>query len=229
MSRKLAISVVLSIFIGVMLLTTVSVTYAQDGPRPTPTDIVPVTPPPETTPEPTSESGGSSSNQLGNVRGFIYIDVNGDGQCMNTGVAGEDPAAGIPVEFVSSDEKHVITHTSGENGDYELAGAGHSNWRVTAKPGADWVVTSENPQYGLVAKDHLSATDVNFCVSKGGVTAVYPMIAPLSASDVPADGTYVLPEAGAPAATPTTTLWPILFGLSLIILGLGWRWYEVNK
>jgi hypothetical protein len=225
MSRKITISVVLSIFIGVMLLTTVSVSYAEDGPRPTPTDIGTVTPPPETTPEPE----GSSSNRSGNVRGFVYIDVNGDGQCMNTGIAGEEPAAGIPVEFVSSDEQYVFTHTSGEKGDFELAGAGQSNWRVTVKPGAEWVVTSENPQYGLVAKDHLSATDVNFCVSKGGVTAVYPMIAPLSVSDVPADSAYVLPEAGAPAAAPTTILWPLLLGLSLIVLGLGWRWYEVKE
>lgn len=221
MSKKITISVVLSIFIGVVLSSSmVSGVQAQATPtRPVPPDISTATP----------ESGGSNSNRLGTVRGFVYIDVNGDGQCMNTGVAGEDPASGIPVEFVSSDEKYVITHTSGENGDYELAGAGHSNWRVTAKPGDGWVVTSENPQYGLVSKDHLSATDVNFCVSKGGITAVYPMIAPVSVSEVPEDGTYVLPEAGAPAATPTTILWPMLLGISLIVLGLGWRWYEVKE
>lgn len=220
MSKKITISVVLSIFIGVVLLSSmVSSVQAQE---PTPTRPVP---PDLATPE----SEGSNNNRSGTVRGFVYIDVNGDGQCMNTGVAGEEPAAGIPIEFVNSDEQYVFTHTSGKNGDYELAGAGLSNWRVTAKPGDGWVVTSENPQYGLVAKDHLSATDVNFCVSKGGVTAVYPMIAPLSVSEVPADSAYVLPEAGAPATTHTTMLWPILLGISLIILGLGWRWYEVKE
>jgi hypothetical protein len=224
MSKKITISVVLSIFMGVMLSSIAFEGVQAQEPtatRPVPPDLVTVTPEPE--------GSNGNSNQLGTVRGFVYIDVNGDGQCMNTGVAGEEPAAGIPVEFVSSNEQYVFTHTSGEKGDFELAGAGQSNWRVTVKPGAEWVVTSENPQYGLVAKDHLSATDVNFCVSKGGVTAVYPMIAPLSVSEVPEDSAYVLPEAGAPAATATTILWPMLLGISLIILGLGWRWYEVKE
>ncbi len=223
MSRKIIVSVLFPILICVML-TMASATYAQDGPRPTPTDIIPVTPSPETTPEP----GGSNGNQSGTVRGFVYIDVNGDGQCMNTGVAGEEPAAGISVEFVSSNEQYVITHTSGNKGDYELAGAGQSNWRVTAKPDSTWVVTSQNPQYALVSKDNLAATGVNFCVSKGGVTAVYPMLAPLTASGVPASGEYVLPEAGAPASA-TTTLLPLLLGLGLIVVGLGLRWYETKR
>lgn len=228
MSHKITISVVLSILVCVMLLPMVSGVQAQATPtRPVPPDIT-ATPPPVNTPEPTSESGDSNSNQSGNVRGHIYIDVNGDGQCMNTGVAGEEPAAGIPVEFVSSDEKYVITHASGESGDYELAGAGHSNWRVTVKPDANWVVTSQNPQYGLVSKDNLSST-VNFCVGKGMTTAVYPMIDPLTASAASETGDYILPEAGAPAATANTTLWALLLGLSLIILGLGWRWYEIKR
>ena len=215
MSRKITVSLLL----GFLMCLAVSVAYAQDGPRPTPTNIVPTTPPPETTPEP------ANSNTHGTVRGFVYVDVNGDGRCVNTGVAGEEPAAGIPVEFVSSDEKYVITHTSGENGDYELAGAGQSNWRVTAKPDAEWVVTSENPQYGLVSADNLAATDVNFCVVRGG-TAVYPMV---SLANVTAEGEYFLPDSGAAAATPTTTLWPVLMGLSLIALGLVWRWYEISR
>lgn len=206
-----------------MLLIMVSGVQAQATPtRPPIPDLTP-TPGPE---------GSSSTDRWGTVRGYVYTDVNGDGVCVNTGVAGEEPAVGIPVEFVSSDEQHVITHTSGEHGEYELARAGLSHWRVTVKPDG-MVVTSENPQYALVAKDHLAATDVNFCVSEGyayqGTTAVYPMIEPLTVSEVPEDGTYVLPEAGAPAATPTTTLWPMLIGISLIILGLGWRWYEANE
>ena len=223
MSQKITVSVLFSILICMLLLPMVSVTYAQDGPRPTPTDIVPATPVPETTPE-----SSGDKNASGSVRGHVYIDVNGDGQCMNTGVAGEEPAAGIPLEFVSSNEQYVFTHTSGEKGDYELAAAGQSNWRVTAKPDSTWVVTSQNPQYALVSKDNLAATGVNFCVSKGGVTAVYPMLAPLTISEVPADGVYVLPEAGAPASA-TTTLLPLLFGLSLIVLGLGLRWYEIKR
>lgn len=221
MSRKITVIVLLAI----SMCLTVSAAYAQDGPRPTPTDIVPSQPTPESTPE--SES--SNNNRLGTVRGVIYVDVNGDGQCVNTGVAGEEPAAGIPVEFVSSDEKYVITHKSGENGDYELAGAGQSNWRVTAKPDSEWIVTSENPQYGLVSADNLAATDVNFCVGKGVSTAVYPMIESLSASEVPADGEYVLPEAGASAAERNATLLPLLLGLLFVALGFGLRWYEISR
>ncbi|MBE2222521.1 MAG: hypothetical protein IAF02_13320 [Anaerolineae bacterium] len=211
MLRKITVSLGLAL----MMCLLASVAYAQDGILPTPTN---------------TPRESSSSDVRGTVRGYVFVDVNGDGNCVNTGIAGEEPAAGISVEFVSSDEQQVITHTSGEKGDYELAAAGASNWRVTAKPGSEWVVTSENPQYALVSKDHLAATDVNFCVSKGGVmgvtgvTAVYPMIPPV----VSVENT-VLPEAGAAAATPTTTLLPLLLGLSLIALGLVWRWYEKTR
>jgi hypothetical protein len=212
MSRKIVISLMLVCLMSLM----VSAAYAQDGPRPTPTDIGP------TQPEVTPESGG---DKHGTVRGHVYLDVNGDGRCVNTGVAGEEPVMGISIEFVSSDEKHVINHTSGENGSYELAGAGLSNWRVTAQPDAEWVVTSENPQYALVAEDNLAASDVNICVAKAG-TAVYPT-APLTF--IPADGDYVMPEAGAPASTATTTLLPIVLGLGLVAIGLVWRFYEISR
>ena len=216
MPRKIIVSLLLTLLMSLA----VSVAYAQDGPRPTPTpDGVPTTPPSETTPEP------SSSNKHGSVRGFVYTDVNGDGRCVNTGVAGEEPIKGIPVEFVSSDEKYVITHTSGENGSYELAGAGQSNWRVTAKPDAEWVVTSENPQYGLVSADNLVADGMDFCVAKGG-TAVYPMVA---LETVTVAGEYFLPDSGAATTTPTTTLWPLLIGLGLIALGLVWHGYEISR
>jgi SdrD B-like domain len=209
MSRKISVSLLLACLMCLM----VSVVYAQDGPRPTPTDIGPTAP---GTPEPPSSARGT-------VRGFVYADVNGDGRCMNTGVAGEEPVAGVPVEFVNSDGKYVITHTSGENGAYELAGAGQSNWRVTAQTGSDWVVTSENPRYALVSADNLAATDVNFCVAKAG-TAVYPLTAPLTFSS----NNYVLPDSGAPAQ-PTTIFWPVLLGLGLIAFGLAWRWNEISR
>ncbi|MCZ7672544.1 MAG: hypothetical protein M5U34_38145 [Chloroflexi bacterium] len=125
---------------------------------------------------------------MGTVRGFVYLDVNGDGRCVNTGVAGEEAVVGIPVEFVSSDEKHTITNTSAINGAYELAGAGLSYWRVTAKPDNNWVVTSQNPLYAPVTEENLAAVDVNFCVAKAG-TAVYPLIAPVYT--VPTTGDYL--------------------------------------
>jgi hypothetical protein len=207
MVRKLTVSILLTL----LMCLAGSIAYAQDGPRPTPTNI---------------PRESSSSAAKGTVRGYVYVDVNGDGQCVNTGVAGEEPAAGIPVEFVSSNEQYVFTHTSGKQGDYELAAAGQSNWRVTAKPDSEWVVTSENPQYALVSKDNLAATDVNFCIGKGvatGGTAVYPMIQPIVSAE-----NAVLPEAGAPAA-PTTTLLPLFLGLALIAFGLVWHWYEISR
>ncbi|MCA9929671.1 MAG: hypothetical protein KC419_14390, partial [Anaerolineales bacterium] len=49
------------------------------------------------------------SEARGSIRGAIYEDVNGDGICVNSGVAGENPVAGVDIEFVSSDEAVVIT------------------------------------------------------------------------------------------------------------------------
>lgn len=206
MSRKIIVSLTVVFLMSLM----VSVAQAQ---RPTPTDLTPV--PPETTPEP------ASSNKLGTVRGFVYLDVNGDGRCVNTGVVGEEAVVGIPVEFVSSDEKHTITNTSAINGAYELAGAGLSYWRVTAKPDNNWVVTSQNPLYAPVTEENLAAVDVNFCVAKAG-TAVYPLIAPVYT--VPTTGDYFLPESGAAAPTPVNaTLWLALLGLAFIAVGVVWR------
>jgi hypothetical protein len=147
MSRKIIVSLLL-VFLMSLAVSAVS---AQDGPRPTPPDLSTPMPPAETTPEP------SRGNVHGSVRGFVYLDVNGDGRCVNTGLAGEEAVAGIPVEFVSSDEKHVITNNSAVNGAYELAGAGLSYWRVTAKPDSAWVVTSENPLYAPVTVESLAA------------------------------------------------------------------------
>lgn len=213
MPRKVAVSLILVLLMSLA----VSVVSAQDTATPwaTPTNLGVPSVPPKTTPEP-------GNNSQGTVRGFVYVDVNGDGKCVNTGVAGEEAVQGIPVEFVSSDKKYVITNISAANGAFELAGAGQSYWQVTAKPDAAWVVTSVNPQSALVAEDNLVAANVNFCVAKAG-TAVYPMVAPLSAP-LAAD-TYFLPESGA-AVAPFLTVWLILIGFSFLALGFGWRWYE---
>lgn len=213
MSRKISVSLLLAVLLSLV----VSAVYAQEGPRPTPTDF------PKT----------------GSVRGFVYVDVNGDGRCVETGVAGEVPIAGIPVKFTSSDGNYVFTHNSGENGAFELAAAGLSNWQVAADPDSAWIVTSENPRYALVAEGSLVATDVNFCVQKTGTAVspaaagayenVYPTIAsPAAAEAVSDSGEYVLPEAGA-AAPNMIVFWPLLLALGLIALGIVWRWYETAR
>lgn len=216
MSRKISVSLLLAFLMSLA----VTVVFAQDGPgpRPTPTDY------PKT----------------GSVRGFVYMDVNGDGRCVETGVAGEVPIAGIPVKFTSSDGNYVFTHNSGENGAFELAAAGLSNWQVAADPDSAWIVTSENPRYALVTEDRLLALGVNFCVQKTGTAVspvaagsyenVYPTVvysAPPSEAAADSSG-YVLPEAGA-SAPNMIIFWPMLVGLGLITLGIVWRWYEISR
>ena len=150
----------------------------------------------------------------------MYRDVNGDGRCVNTGVAGEEPVEGVPIEFVSSDEATVITITSGWDGSYGLFAAGQSYWRLTAKPEAGWRVTSENPLYVPVYPETPSHTGVDFCVQEGGGNAV--IIVPPAAAT--ADAIILLPEAGAPQTRPNggPFLWVSVaaaFGLALFTAG----------
>lgn len=204
MSYKARISFIL----GLVLLLIASVAQAQDPqptptntPRPTPTNMAP----------PTSPPPAPSANVQGSIRGVVYADVTGNGRCVNTGVAGETAVPNVPIEFMSSDEKTIITHTSGENGVFELAAAGESYWRVTAKPPAGWVVTSENPRYAPIYPETPLATDVNFCVMR--VTAV-PLPAP------PTSG-ILLPDSGAPAnSAANISLWLAIAGFGLILVGL---------
>lgn len=163
----------------------------------------------------------------GTIRGAVYQDVNGDGLCVNTGVEGEEPVAGISAEFVSDDGNHTIHLYTGENGTYGLANAGFSNWKVTAVPGADWVVTSLNPQYANINSGQPEALDVNFCVAKvgywtGPVQPIYP-IQPIYPGGQPPS--VVLPESGAPAVASNyaTLLTAVvaLGGFCFIMLGVG--------
>jgi len=166
-------------------------------------------------------------NGRGTIRGAVYQDVNGDGKCVNTGVAGEESVAGVSIEFVSSDGNHTIHLYTGENGTYGLADAGFSNWKVTATPNSDWVVTSLNPQYANINFDEPEALDVNFCVAKvgywtGPVQPIYPIQPIYPGGQLPPS--VVLPESGAPAASNNAGLLTAvvaLGGLSFIMLGLG--------
>lgn len=137
----------------------------------------------------------------GTIQGLVYQDVNGDGLCVNTGVEGEEPVAGVDIEFTSSDEDTVITLYTDEHGIYGLFAAGHSYWRVTAKPNADWVVTSVNPLYAPLDADNRVVTDVNFCVRNVNAPYVYGTAA------------VILPESGAAhnSAVTIAALTGILF------------------
>lgn len=142
----------------------------------------------------------------GSIRGAVYEDVNGDGVCVNTGVAGENPVVGVDLEFVSSDESTVVNLYTGSDGTFGLVAAGQSIWRVTVKPDTTkWVVTSENPKYVPVLEDSgLVQTGVNFCVQRGGA----------------GNAVIILPQSGAPAqASSGWLLVTAVFGFGLFAAG----------
>lgn len=146
----------------------------------------------------------------GTIQGMVYEDVDGDGLCFDTGVEGEGPVENIDVEFTSSDEETVITHYTDMYGKYGLYAAGQSYWRVTAKPNADWVVTSENPLYAPLDDDNRAVVDVNFCVQKAN-----------AATTTTGTGTaaVILPESG--AAHNNLTVYALLVGGLFVLFGLG--------
>lgn len=148
--------------------------------------------------------GTVQAQDSGSISGAVYLDVNGDGRCINTGVTGEVPVAGVTIEFTSSDEATVVTLTTADNGTYGLAGAGQSYWRVTAKPdAAKYVVTSENPLYAPVFPENgLAQTGFNFCVSQG------------------TNAVIILPESGAAASNMGMVWVTAVFGLALVGVGI---------
>jgi hypothetical protein len=208
MSYKSSISLIVGLFLLVLavLVSGPGVAQAQsptptNTPRPTPTNI----------PQP------ANATPHGSIRGMVYRDVNGDGQCVATGIVGETPLEGVTVQFVSSDEQTVITQLSAANGGFELAGAGESYWRVTLQPSAGWVVTSENPRYAPVYAPNLVVTDVNFCVQQGTAVVLPALIIPSSAPPL-------LPDSGAPANM--FSFWLVVTGLAFILFGLILHWQQ---
>lgn len=152
-----------------------------------------------------------STETHGKLAGAVYTDANGDGVCVGTGVAGENPVPGVEIVFVSSDKATVVTLTTGSDGTYGLAAAGQSIWEVTARPDATkWIVTSRNPLYVPVLPDTgLVQTDVNFCISQGGPNAV-----------------IVLPQSGAAANNnlPMGVLVTAVLGGLIVLAGVALEW-----
>lgn len=138
----------------------------------------------------------------GAIQGVVYQDVNGDGRCVGTGVAGEGPVANVNVEFVSSDEKTILTMYSSPDGAFGLFAAGFSYWKLTARPAAEWVVTSKNPIYAPIDADSPAITGLFFCVQKASKARV------------------VLPQSGAGAGAGTL-LATAVAGLALLAAGGG--------
>lgn len=142
----------------------------------------------------------------GSIRGAVYVDVNGDGKCVGTGVKGEVPAAGVDISFVSEDKHHTLSLYTGKDGTYGLVAVGQSNWTVTAKPSADWVVTSKPALVASIWPETLLQQGINFCVAKKGSAAAV----------------VLLPETGADHSFNWTLA--LLFAAGAMITALsGWQ------
>ncbi|NJN53319.1 MAG: hypothetical protein HC804_00345 [Anaerolineae bacterium] len=159
----------------------------------------------------------------GKLSGAVYVDVNGDGICVGTGVEGEVPVAGVEIVFVSSDKATVVSLTTAENGTYGLAAAGQSIWEVTARPDASkWIVTSKNPLYVPVLPDPgLVQSDVNFCVTQGSSQGTNATII------LPQNAVVLLPQSGAAAQSngQTAVMLTAVLGVLIVVVGavLEWR------
>ncbi|MCB8944205.1 MAG: hypothetical protein H6658_10665 [Ardenticatenaceae bacterium] len=144
-----------------------------------------------------------AQEEHGFIQGRIYKDVNGDGKCVGTGLAGEVPLPNVNVQFTNSAGDVVITHYSGPEGIFGLVRAGFSWWEVTVLPPTGWVVTSEPTIFVPVFADSLSHDDVNFCLSEGA----------------PARVVALLPESG--AAGNVGLMITAVSGLVLLVAGVG--------
>lgn len=209
MSQKLRISLLLGLLLT--LITGVLTAEAQDTPRPTPTPIS----------KPPVQTGGTTGDVPNkSIRGSVYIDVNSDGVCVNSGVAGEVPVQFINIDFTSSAGEKLATLQSGENGTYGFADVGDSYWEVKADPDNTWVVTSQNPIFVPIGNDNPTQTGVDFCVQKAD-TYKKP------AAGGSGSGGVLLPEAGAaqPAGS-MALLFVAVSGMGLVLLGAGLKLRE---
>ncbi len=112
----------------------------------------------------------STENNIGSIRGTVYVDRNADGRC---GTEFGDPIhVGVPIEFVSNDGKYTTYLQSGENGTYGLVAAGLGTWQVSARPNAnDFVVTGTATRSVFIGAEEPLALGVDFCIVplSGGV------------------------------------------------------------
>ncbi|MDA0244360.1 MAG: hypothetical protein OT477_13160 [Chloroflexi bacterium] len=121
----------------------------------------------------------------GSIRGTVYLDANGDGQCVGTG---EATHPGVPIEFVSDDGKWSTYLQTGDNGTYGLVAAAYGTWTVSARPNPnDFVVTSKPTLSVFIGSEQPLALNVNFCIqTKGGPIQNQPTTTYLPTSGVAA-------------------------------------------
>lgn len=167
--------------------------------------------------------GAVNAQENGSIRGAVYQDVNGDGQCVNTGVPGEVPVKDVNLEFANTGGDWKVNLYTGENGTYGLVAAQFGYWRVTAQPNSDWFVTSQNPVIVAIDTDKPVALNVNFCVTQGVVYPIFPIF--------PVIPPAVLPESGAAAGESGAwgTAVFALAGVGFITIGAGLEWQRRRR
>lgn len=192
------------------------------------------------TPRPTPTNVASNQNEpRGSIFGSVYLDVNGDGNCINSGVEGEQPVANVNMQFTSSDATTIIPLTTGSDGTFGLVAAGESNWEVMAIPETNMIVTSQNPIYVPVYKDGtLDHNSINFCIAAAASQIANP-VAEGSANAIivtnngtttitEANASILNPDSGAAANQPAAnTIWFIGIagiGAAFLLTGLGLEW-----
>ena len=128
----------------------------------------------------------------GTIRGGVYVDVNGDGKCVGTGVAGEVGVANVPLTFTNSDGKIVMDHTTGSDGTFGLVAVGESYWTVAVKPGTGWKVTSSPTLFALINTNNKMTENINFCIQSTTQTGRQTTVLPQAGGEVGAGLTAVV-------------------------------------
>lgn len=148
-----------------------------------------------------------SQEPFRSIRGSVREDTDGDGKC-DTGAA----VVGVPIEFISNDGQWTHVLYTGDDGSYGLVSVGLGTWTVTAKPPAEWVVTSAKVLKPFISDTAPVALNVNFCVRKAAAVAQ--------------PGTTVLPQSGAGMPTPLVVglVGGVMFLLTGVMLEGRRRW-----
>lgn len=197
---------------------------AVETETPGPTAETPTTEPgqPTNTPMPaaTKTPGGGSSSQgdktdpqLGYIKGFACIDLNGNGK-----VDPDDPGLNDVRVYLGGGGLQLSQVTPG-NGSFSFDGLGPGSYDVFVNPGSEWTVTTKN-KYVVDVKPGAVVQGIDFCMTRGGMA-----MAPAAPMKVIAGSRVRLPDTGftdLPAAP--------LLGMATLLLGaLGALGYSAER
>lgn len=119
----------------------------------------------------TGAGSASAANDgpAGTIRGGVYEDTDGNGECTENAFESWRPVPGVEVHFRSAGTS--LSLYSGSNGTFGLTPATPGAWQVQVKPvPGTWLVTSANPLQVMVgAGQNAAQTGVNFCLLRIGL------------------------------------------------------------